>query len=70
MTYNKMYIRNDYIVGALLGVHKASKILKNLMSVYEISSYSDNFSFVWYIYIPILVKKSAGTCTEVLVAQI
>ena len=43
MTYNKMYIRNDYIVGALLGVHKPSKILKNLMSVYEISSYSDNF---------------------------
>ena len=38
-----MYIRNDYIVGALLGVHKPSKILKNLMSVYEISSYSDNF---------------------------
>ena len=46
MTYNKMYIRNDYIVGALLGVHKPSKIFKNLMSVYEISSYSDNFSCV------------------------
>ena len=53
MTYNKMYILNDYIVGALLGVHKPSKIFQNLMSVYEISSYSDNFSFVWYL----LIKK-------------